>query len=96
MGVYHRRLRIAMNKEQVFLELQDVVNTLFSDNIHNGTIKAKWRLKAELNAEHVKELNSCDLLWLSEQYSEWHAINVKPKIDTDLIDKIDGEDFPWI
>jgi hypothetical protein len=83
-------------KEEVLTELQDVVKTLFSDNINHDFIKAKWRLKSKQVDEDVKALNSCDLLWLSEEYSKWHEIEVKPNIDTDLINHIEGEDFTWV
>ena len=84
-----------MNKEKVFSELQDIVKTLFSPNINNAEVKAKWDIKAKDLADNVKELNSCDSLWLSEEYAKWYEINIKPNINGDISQHKDVN-FPWI
>lgn len=62
-----------MNKEECLKELQSMVKQ---------TMEFSKRQKAL--QESIAALNSCDQLWLSERYGEFHKKEVVPHIPKDL------------
>ena len=63
-----------MTKEEILECLKDSILTLLRKNKEikeNDILLKKWQENANRIDEGVKSLNSCDSLWLAEQYQKW-------------------------
>ena len=76
---------LTLTKEQVLERLKDSILTLarkgreFKDN---KELFSKWDETRKIVNKAVEGLNSCDMLWLSEQYEIWF------KSDKEMQDKL--------
>ena len=70
-----------MNKRQVLKSIQELVLDLVDNSKRLGEddeyMKAWAQKQKEMDAA-LKKLNSCDILWVSENYEKW--FNSNPRI----------------
>lgn len=61
-------------KEDLLKEMKEMVDAV-SNNIVLPDLKARWLevIRAQ------KELNSCDAIWLQDEYTKWHNQVITPK-----------------
>ena len=73
-----------MTKEQILALLKDSVITLrdkgrtFHDN---EALRNAWMNQNTKISEAVKELNSCDMLWVNDEYAKWMQENFSDYIE---------------
>lgn len=74
-----------MTKEEVFELMKEVVLAIKDDSDKMKTDRSymtSWLDKnKELDAA-IKELNSCDMLWLDDSYGPWFDENIRPNLRT--------------
>jgi len=76
----HLTIDLEMTKEEILKEWQELIIALKeADKQHPFDGREGKSRYAVLN-EAIKQLNSCDALWLSEQYSKWFEESIKPFI----------------
>jgi hypothetical protein len=72
-----------MDRGKVLSGIKDLVNTLNSPNICDENIMLKWIVKKDVIISGLNSLSSCDLLWVSEKYSEWFSKEIFPLLSVE-------------
>ncbi len=85
-----------MDKGKVLSGVKDLVKTLNSPNILDDNIKLKWNIKRDIIVDGLNGLNSCDLLWVSEKYSEWFAKEIFPLLSVECREMVKDMNFEII
>jgi len=87
-----------MKRETIFNGLKDLILTLKSVNIERDEILSLWLTKYKELEKEIDNMNSCDMLWLSEEYETWYTEEIVP-LDEELksrLNKFKREEFPWV
>jgi hypothetical protein len=83
-----------MNKEQILQTLKELITQLKNNSkafIDDENILQEWQKKQQEVGIAVKKLNSCDALWLNDEYAKWFNSEIKPNlpdIDPSIKDKL--------
>ena len=83
-----------MNKEKILDTLKEMVTGLMenSEKLKTDTAyQASWAKQQQDVGIAVKGLNSCDALWLNDEYAKWFNDTIKPNmpaIDPSIQDKL--------
>ena len=67
-----------MKKEELFERLKDSILTIVRKNDElrtNSLLRLKWLENSQKIDAALKELNSCDMLWLNDEYGKWFKDN---------------------
>lgn len=73
-----------MKKEQILDLLKDTVLTLKDKSKElskNDLLYKAWKEQNKRVAEEVKKLDSCDMLWISDEYGKWFKQHILPEVD---------------
>lgn len=73
-----------MNKEQILEAFKSSILTIQNKGKELATNKDLYKAwKREVNTinEKIRELNSCDMLWLNDNYAKWSKENLQTDID---------------
>ena len=83
-----------MTKEEIFTALKEVILVLRDEGekfLSDKVFQQECLQKQAAVQQAVKELNSCDMLWLSEVYEKWFTQEIRPyadKLDPDTKAKL--------
>lgn len=68
-----------MTKEEVLLLLQSQVLMLKNKALETNTrLQMDWSAKNKVLQDAIKGLNSCDALWIDEQYQSFFNKEIRP------------------
>ena len=73
-----KRRETDTKKEVILSDLKDLIKTLISSNVKDEKIKKLWDKKAKKVQKDFDELNSCDMLWIDEEYHKWYRSDILP------------------
>ncbi len=85
-----------MNKEEVLTLLKTQVLDLRDRSAEiqkDPRLMDDWVVKTQYLGNAVKGLNSCDAVWLNDEYSKWFKKEVQPhivKLDPSLLDRLNS------
>lgn len=74
-----------MNKEEILSLLKTQVLNLRDRSAEiqkDPQLMADWIAKTKLLQQRVNSLNSCDILWINDEYSKWAIKEIKPYTDS--------------
>ena len=86
-----------LTKEQLLEILQSSLLTLKDKGkklFENKELFEAWKKQNTILQEGVKKLNSCDMLWLSENYEQWYK-NVLTPLDAETKEKFKDQ-LDWL
>ena len=76
-----------MTKEEILSDLKEIILATRDDKerlLKDSSFMQNWMAKENAIQAAFKNLNSCDRLWITDQYAKFHKAEIAPNIPKDL------------
>jgi len=72
-----------MTKEEIFKLMKEVILALKDEEdklMNDSLFQQEWSKKHKAVDSAIKQLNSCDASWLTDEYAKWFKAEIEPNI----------------